>query len=323
MIATLAAAGCSGTPGESPPPSSAATPTESPPAGPTGEPTEPAPSQSEQVAALWEDYHAAYLQQLGAEQIDPTAFEGLALDPDAVAAQMASERDALDNRLVTVEVEHWPQARIVSDGREAEVTDCVVASQYPASRGEEATATASSLWQASIVRVEDGWRVQSATAQGHLCIAEELNAELLDAYQQWTEARKQWFDPPDPDHALLEQLMAEPGLTAMREHLAELDAQDLVGRDERTDLSNAVVTELGVSTATITDCYPAELGGLDAYDRETGEERGDLNPETEPGSHSFVTVDLVRTGQGPWKATGWNFGRNSQCEPGDSDYDLA
>lgn len=105
LAALLVLAGCSGTSGEpTPPASTAGTPTEPPSDEPSGGATEPEPSQSEEVAAVWEDYHAAYLDQLGAEQIDPTAFEGLALDPDAVAAQLATEREALDNRLVTVEV---------------------------------------------------------------------------------------------------------------------------------------------------------------------------------------------------------------------------
>lgn len=319
--AVLAVAGCSGTPGEPVPPSStAATPTEPPPEAPDGEATEPSLSQSEQVAALWEDYHAAYLEQLGAEQIDPAAFDGLAVDPEAVAAQLTTERDALGNRLVSVEVEHWPEVRVVSDGREAEVTDCVIASQYPATRGEEATATASSLWQVSVINAEDGWRVQSATAHGHLCIAAELNTELLSAYERWTEARKDWFDPPDPDHPLLDEVMTEPGLADMRANLEQLREEGIAVEDPRSDLSHAVVSDLGIGTARVTDCYPASLGAISAVDSETRRPIDEANPDLEPDANNRMIVDFERQADGGWLAVGYRAGANADCEPGQSAY---
>jgi hypothetical protein len=320
-VVLLAAAGCSGTPGEpTPPVSTDETPTGSTSAEPDGETTDPAPSQSEQVAALWEAYHAAYLEQLGAEHIDAAAFDGLALDPEALAAQLAAEREALENRLVTVEVAHWPQVRVVSDGREAEVTDCVIASQYPAAQGEEATATASSLWQATIVDGDDGWRVQSATAEGHLCIADELNSELMSAYERWTEARKEWFDPPDPDHPLLDEVMSEPGLADMRTSLEQLRDDGIAVEDPRTDLSHAVVTELGIGTARVTDCYPASLGVVSAVDSETREPIDEANPEIEPNANNRMIVDFELQADGEWLVVGYRAGANADCEPRQSAY---
>jgi hypothetical protein len=85
-------------------------------------------------------------------------------------------------------------------------------------------------------------------------------------------------------------------------------------------MEHAVVDRLGIGTAWITDCYPAESGGLVAFDQETGERRDDLTPPPQPGQRDRMVVNLERTEGGVWKVEGWRSGRNASCEPGQTPY---
>jgi hypothetical protein len=79
-----------------------------------------------------------------------------------------------------------------------------------------------------------------------------------------------------------------------------------------------VVTDLGMGTARISDCYeaPSEYG---AFDSTSGERRTDLVPAPEPDQLNRTVADLERAGD-RWLVVGWRWEEQSNCEPGETRY---
>jgi hypothetical protein len=274
------------------------------------EPAE-APPGDEELAAVWEAFHAAWVEQAAADDPDPAAFEDVAADPAGVAEALTAQRG--DSRLVTTETELLPRFDI--DGDRAEVVDCAIVAQHPDGQ-PDSTATVTVGWEATAVVTDDGWRIQDARQLDLFCIAEELNDELLAAYATWLEAHSEWYEPPDPEHPLLEATMAEPGLSDMREVLA--DDRDAGISMRFPHETQAVVTELALETARVTDCYAAP-DGYGAFDMDSGERRTDIVPAPEPGQLNRTVADLDRTEDG-WRVVGWRWEEQNNCEPGETRY---
>ena len=293
----------------------------------TPEPTEPEPetgteteteTETEvaaevQIGEVWAAFHTAWTEQAPTEAPDPTAFEAVAVDPPAAAGQLTTQRG--EARTVTTEAELWPT--ITLDGSEAAtISDCAIVTQHPDGQPDSA-ATVTVAWEATATVTDDGWRIDSAQPTGLFCIAEELNDQLLDAYEGWLEAHQEWSDPPDPQHPLLAQTMAEPGLADMRSFLADELAEGVVSRFPHDP--NGAVTDIGIATARVTDCYeaPDDYG---VFDLETGERRTDLVPTPEPGQQNRTIADLERGDDGDWKVVGWRWEERNDCEPGETRY---
>jgi hypothetical protein len=233
------------------------------------------------------------------------------VDPDGVAEALTMQRG--DSRLVTTEAELWPRFDI--DGDSAEMADCTIVAQHPDGQ-PNSTATVTIGWAATAVVTEDGWRIQDARQLDLFCIAEELNDELLTAYTSWLRGHSEWYEPADPEHPLLQETMAEPGLSDMRAILA--DDRDAGISMRFPHDPQAVVTDVAFGTARVTDCYPAP-DGYGAFDVESGERRADIVPAPEPGQLNRTVADLDRTEDG-WSVVGWRWEEQNDCEPGEARY---
>ena len=304
----LLAAGCtSDTPDQVQPPSDEVSTAED------NEPDTTSPPTDYEVAALWEDFLQAWLEEAEAEEPDPEPFEHLATDPDGLVEALAAQR--LDGRTVTTEHELWPEVAV--DGDTATIDDCVIATQHPVGQ-DEAAATVSVRWQAEAVAVDDGWRVETAQPLELFCVPPALNEELLEAYRHYRDAREAAWDPPDPDLPALEETMAGEHLEFIRELLAEHEREGIVVRDP-APTTNAVVWELGIGTATVSDCFE-QVPERGAYDLETGERLDDLIPPVRDGQLDAISVELVRTAEGAWKVEQQDGTRDTDCTPGSTRY---
>jgi hypothetical protein len=285
----------------------------------TPEPTEPETETETEVAAevqigeVWEAFHTAWTDQAPTEAPDPAAFDAVAVDPDATAGQLTVQRG--EARTVTTAAELWPT--ITLDGPEAAtISDCAIVTQHPDGQPDSA-ATITVAWEATATATADGWRIDTAQPTGLFCIAEELNDQLLDAYERWLEAHQEWSDPPDPQHPLLAQTMAEPGLADMRSFLTDELAEGVVSRFPHDP--NGAVTDIGIATARVSDCYEAQ-DDYGVFDLETGERRSDLVPAPDPGQRNRTIADLERGADGDWKVVGWRWEERNDCEPGETRY---
>ena len=321
LLATaLLATACSSAPASEPEPPA---PPDPPPAEvPSSEPDEPDPpadeasgsdSDEEQLDELWASFYRAWTEQVPLEVTDPAVFADLAVDPDQTSSQLVAQR--LDSRPIITDLEQWP--RIVVDGDTATITDCVITTQHE--RDDDGnTVSLSTSWEAQAVATADGWRIESARPRDLFCVPEELNEQLLDAYRDYRSAKDAAWDPPDPDHPELEQTMAGEHLAFIRRLLDEHQDDGIVVRDP-APTDNAVVWELGIGTATVSDCV-RQVAGRGAFDAESGERLDELIPPVQEGQLDAQSVDLIRMGDGVWKVENQAGTRDTNCTEGSTRY---
>ena len=330
LIALLALASCT------PSPDADADPRPAPPAAPaddgvndpdppepleTGD--EPSATLEEQAIALWEAFHTERLAQLTSDaEPDPVAFDGLATEQGTEAAIDLIFVGRGELAIDITEVEFWPQVEIAATADRATVEDCILVAEQPAGRTDLEATVKTQIWTGTLTATDDGWLVDHVVPGIDTCVAPELNRQLLDAYRAYDEAWRTAWDPPDPDHDLLPQTMAGEALRQIRADLTELGDRGVALRDAHDPLENAVVFDLGVGQATVSDCHPAhpEYG---AYDIETGDRLDEVIPPVEDGQLNLVSVDLVRQDDGSWKVTQSAGLDGTNCTPRGTDYVVA
>lgn len=273
----------------------------------------PAPHDRDGLSAAWELFHAAWVEQAAADEPDPAAFDDIAVDPDDIVEMLTARRG--DTRLVTTNAELWPQFSI--NGQSAEITDCVIVAQHPDGQPDSA-ATVTIGWEATAVATEDGWRIDTARQLDLFCIAEELNEQLLAAYRDFRAAKEAAWDPPNPEHPDLERTMTGEQLEFIHDLLGEHAREGIVIR-EPAPTDNAVVFEIGIGTATISDCTQ-QAEGYGAFDVDTGQRLDELIPAVEPGRLDAQSVNLVREPDGRWKVADQAASRDTDCVEGSTRY---
>jgi hypothetical protein len=316
LVAGLLLSACSTAPASEP--AAEAPPNQPPAEAPSSAPDEPdpaaeAPTDEEQLGELWAAFYRAWVDQAPLEDPAPAAFADLAVDPDQTTSDLVAQR--LDSRPVVTEFEQWPQ--VVIDGDTATITDCVIVTQHE--RDEDGNAVSlSTSWEAQATSTAHGWRIETAGPRDLFCVPEELNEQLLDAYRDYRQALDAAWDPPDPDHPALTQTMAGEQLTFIRELLEEHQRDGIVIR-EPAPTDNAVVWQLGIGTATVSDCTE-QVPEYGAFDLETGDRLDDLIPPVEPGRLDAQSVDLVRNGSGTWQVVDQAASRDTDCVVGSTRY---
>jgi hypothetical protein len=291
--------------------SAAAVESEAPDDPPTAEPSRP---DEDELAATWEAFHTAWVEQASVDDPDPAAFQEVAVDPDRAVEMLAAQRG--DSRLVTTDTELWPRFDI--DGDQASITDCAIVAQHPDGQ-PDSVATVTTGWEATAVATDGGWRIDTAQQREMFCIAEELSDQLLTAYRDFRAAKDAAWDPPDPDHPELERTMTGAQLEFIRDLLAEHQREGIVIR-EPAPTDNAVVFEVGIGTATVSDCTQ-QVESYGAFDAETGERLDELIAPVEPGRRDAQSVDLVHQ-SGRWKVVDQAASRGTDCVEGSTRYEI-
>lgn len=308
-------AGCSSDTDPSPIEPASPPATEEPPADaePEVEESDPEarPPGRDELAEVWTAFHSAWVEQAAAENPDPAAFEGLVTNPDGTVELLETLRGT--SRLVTTDQELWPDFSI-DEGR-AEIVDCAIVAQHPADQ-PDSIATVTVSWDATATVTDDGWRIDTAQPGELFCVAEDLNRQLVAAYTAWHDGLQEWYQPPDPEHSLLPVTMAEPGLADMRAMLAEDREAGISLRFPHQP--QAVVTDVGMRSARITDCYEAPEG-YGAFDVASGERQPDVVPAPGPEQLNRTIADINQTANG-WLVVGWRWEERNSCEPGETRY---
>ena len=274
---------------------------------------EEAPPGEDDLAGTWEAFQSAWVDQSAEDEPDPATFDGLTVDPTAIVELLDTLRAG--GRLVATEQELWP--RFAIDGDRAEVVDCVIAAQHPAGQ-PDSLATVTISWEATATATDDGWLIDTARPGDLFCVADELNDELLSAYDAFRAAKNAAWDPPDPDHPDLERTMAGEQLTFIQDLLTEHQRDGIVVRDP-APTDNAVVFEVGIGEATVSDCT-LQVPERGAFDRDTGERLDELIPPIREGQLDGQSVELERQPDGSWLVVDQAGIRDTDCVPGSSRY---
>lgn len=297
---------------------------------PTGAATSPVhgssssePDSRQQIAALWQDVHTERLRQTYADsEPDGTPFDQLATG-DTVQVLLDHIRAGRgDVPAELVDVEYWPQIDISATGNAAEIADCIIVAERPAGQSDAEPTNRSQVWTATATRTDDGWLLDSVSAGVDRCVPPDLNQQLIDAYVAYHEAWTAAWDPPDPDHPRLAETMTGQRVAEIRRQLEADRAEGIAFRDPHDPSENAVVFDLGIGTATVSDCHEAHPG-YGAFDVETGERLDDVVAPVEPGQVNLTSVELARTDGGVWRVAEAGGVDDANCEPGGTEYVVA
>ena len=298
LLACLVLGACSGaspvaepTTTSDPPVASTST---APPTTSTTRPiTTTAPAPEEDVREAWDAFWEAWSAVRASETLDPTPLEPVA-DPDVIERAVALFERQRESGLGPVETEVATFARVTMSGSDAaSIEDCVLLSP-------PFTATASVWYRADLSLRGERWVVSDLripSAGG--CVPAEMAEGAIASYEAFYDGWAQFWDPPDPDHPLLDELLADPQRRLIVGLIAEHEARGVALRGR--PWTHAEVIEVrGPRELVILSCF--EVGpAYGLYDLETGARLDDV-PVVREGQRNLESAVMVLEGD-RWKVS--------------------
>ncbi len=235
----------------------------------------------------WNAYWEGWVTVRASENFDPAPLEQLA-EPDIVQGAVS-----LFERLGPAETELVTHPKVIDiESDRASLEDCVVMSPSWAE-------VAGILYQAELIRRGDVWVVADLQASITGCVPAEMAEAAIAGYETSFDAAVVFWDPPDPDHPLVGQVLAEPQLSFIVELLEE-DATRGAALRGRPTTHPEVTQVLSPVRLVIFDCEePDPTYGL--YDLATGERLPDEAP-VEDGQRNLGSAVMVFE-DGLWKVS--------------------
>ena len=241
----------------------------------------------------WDGFWEAWAAVRASEDLDRAPLEAVAA-PEVVNAAVALFERQRESGLGAVETEWVLHPQVTSSGAgEAVIEDCVLLNP--------SFTEATGVWyEADMVQEGQDWivadlRIKSTSG----CVPEELAAAAIAAYEAYYDAVDTFWDPPDPDHPLIDQVLADPQRTFIVDLLEEhVDRGAALRGHPQTHPE--VVEVLGGNQLVILDCFEPSLDfGL--YDLETGERLPD-EPPVRDGQRNLRSAVMVLE-EGVWKVS--------------------
>ncbi len=237
------------------------------------------------VLAAWKAFWDAWATVRASEDLDPAPLEAVADSGVVDGAVALFERQRESGRGV-VETEVVTHGKVTEAGSgDAVVEDCVLLSP---SFTEQA-----GVWYEADLRNQggSGWvvadlRIRSITG----CIPGEMATAAIVGYEAYYVAEAEFWDPPDPDHSLINEVLADPQLSFVVGVLQEHKERGVALRGQPR--THPEVIEVRSPTEfVILDCYePSPDSGL--YDLDSGDRLSDPPPVRE-GQRNLRSAVMV------------------------------
>lgn len=256
------------------------------------------------VKAAWDGFWEAWATVRASEDLDPAPLEGVAA-PNVVDGAVTLFERQRESGLGAVETEWVTHPTVTIGGTsEAVIEDCVLVNP-------SFTDAAGVWYEADMVQEGQDWIVADLrinTTSG--CVPEELAAAAIAAYEAYYDAEAEFWDPPDPGHPLLVEVLAEPRLSNVIGLLREHEARGVALRGQPT--THPEVIEVRSPTeVVIRDCYEPDPD-YGVYDLETGERLAD-EPEVQEGQRNLRSAVMVFE-DGKWKSSDFQGQVDFACE---------
>lgn len=318
LALALVGAACSGSGGDdgdqewttpvSPSPTGEATavaprPTEVPPPTPTVTPVPPTPTPTAEPVGIdaavevWERFWVAVSVPDGADPGFAAALElGTQAAVDAVRLAPWGSRQR--------EVHTFPKPTDNGDGT-VSIEDCVL--HFPDVVGAQ--------WlRGTMTQKSAGaWQVASIERAGDVreCVPAEINDAAIAGYERYWDAQLDYWNPPDPNHPLIDATTVGTRRIATVARLEESSRNGWRLRGRSATRPEIVEITAGGSVV-VSDCTqpPADLG---VYDEDSGERLDDLVAPIEPGQRDLVSARLDRE-DGVWKVGELRLNERAECE---------
>ena len=273
------------------PPSTSTSPTSTTTATAT---TTTAPDRLEEdLLAAWDAFWTAWSAVRASEDLDPAPLQRVA-DPDVVGGVLALFERQRESGLGPVETDVVTSARVTDLGSdEAAIEDCVLLSPP--------FTDSTSVWYRADLSLRDrGWVVgdlRGSRVGG--CVPEQMAEAALASYEAFYFGWAEFWDPPDPGHPLLHELLADPQMTLMVDLIAEHETRGAALRGRPTTHPE-VIEVRGPTELVILSCVePDPAYGL--YDLDTGARLGDV-PVVREGQRNLESAVMVLDGD-RWKVS--------------------
>jgi hypothetical protein len=241
----------------------------------------------------WSAFWDAWATVRASDDLDPGPLESVASRDvvDGVIALFERQRSTGGGVVQTDFVLHPEVTQ--SEADRVTLEDCVLLAP-------SFTETTGVWYQAELVRADTGWVVDTlriVTTSG--CVPAEVAAEAIAGYSAYYQAEAQFWDPPDPEHPMIEQVLAEPQKSFIV-GLLEQHAERGVALRGQPTIHAEVIEVRSLTELVILSCLePDPQYGL--YDLDTGARLPD-EPPPEPGQRDLESAVMVFDG-GRWKVS--------------------
>lgn len=257
-----------------------------------------------EVLQTWDAFWQAWAAVRASENLNPAPLEEVA-SPDVAAGIVAlfeGQRQSEADPVVTDVVTHTKVTELGSD--QAEVEDCVLLSP-------SFTETVGVWYRAELTNSGSGWTVTDpAIPSLGGCVPQQMATEAIAGYEAYYDAREQFWDPADPDQALVGEVLADPQLSfivgLLEEH--ELRGVALRGRPK----THPEVIEVRSPTELVILSCNEPHPDYGVYDLETGERLQD-EPPTREGQRDLQSAVMVFE-DGKWKVSDLQGQVDFECE---------
>jgi len=256
------------------------------------------------VIEAWASYWDAWAEVRASENLDPAPLAAVA-SSDVVEGAIALFERQRSSGLDAVQTDVVLHATVTSvDSSRATIVDCVLLAP-------SFTDTTGVWYEADLTRSGEGWLVDAVripTIGG--CVPQTMAEEAIAAYESYYDALAEFWDPPDPQHPLISDVLAEPRLSNVIGLLEEHEERGVAFRSR--PINHPEVIEVRSPTEiVILDCYePDSADGL--YDLATGNRLPDEPPITE-GQRNLRSVVMVLQ-EGKWKSSDFQGQVDFACE---------
>lgn len=228
------------------------------------------PSLTEDVIDAWSAYWDAWVEVRGSDDLDPGPLEAVA-DPDVVDGALTLFERQRSSGLGPVQTDVVLHATVIdSEADRATVEDCVLL--------VPAFTDATGVWyQADLSLTERGWVVEAIwIPSGDGCVPREMADAAIGGYEAYYRAREDFWDPPDPDHPLISEVLAEPQKSFIVGLLDEHEARGVALRGQPTTHPEVIEVRSATELVILSCLEPDPDYGL--YDLQTGVRLPDEQP---------------------------------------------
>ena len=259
---------------------------------------------TDEILVAWGAFWEAWTAVRASEDLDPEPLEEVA-DSDVVQGALALFERQRESGLGAVDTEVVTHAKVMAaESGEATIEDCVLLSP--------SFTDAVGVWyQADLRDSGSGWVVADLRVRStNGCVPEEMAAAAISGYEAYYDALREFWDPPDPDHPLISEVLTEPRLGNVVALLEEHESQGVALRSN--PMTHPEVIEVRTTTElVILDCYePGLEDGL--YGLHTGDRLPDEPPIRE-GQRNLRSAVMVLE-DGKWKSSDFQGQVDFACE---------
>ena len=241
----------------------------------------------------WGTYWDAWVDVRSSEDLDPAPLEAVAA-PQLVDGALALFERERSSGLKPVQTDVVLHATVTDlNSNRASIEDCVLLSP-------SFTETVGVWYEADLTRTGQGWIVDVVRIpSGGGCVPQEMADAAIDGYEAYYDAEADFWDPPNPDSRLLDQVLVEP----QRSFIAELLRQHLtrgVALRGQPTTHPEVIEVRSPTELVILSCSEPDPGyGL--YDLDSSERLPDV-PPVRAGQRDLQSAVMVFEG-GTWKVS--------------------